>query len=527
MLDQIYDCININEHSRDFLTTVEQQMGIVADLSRADFLLYGRLSENKAVVLSHARPHSLAHVYLKSREGTVIDPNRRPEVMRTFISGRPQGEVRSTIVEGALVVRQTWPLYYPHPFMSVDTDNSDDASGKPQVVAVMVAAINLIEYERHRLRSKVYRRALKRLQTMLLYGRLFGAENLTHFGEQDGIIFTDCDGIIRYASGIGANIYRRVGYREALVGRPLAAFETDDEALRREVIGRNYCIERETEENDRIWIHKALPLVSYSPHLSPTWWPWVKNINHLLPIREKRYGVIIAIHDATESRRQDETIRIKNAMIQEVHHRVKNNLQTIAGLLRMQMRRVKSEEARQSLDEALARILSVAVIHEFLSSDSSNIINIRDVCQRIIAQFQQGMLSPDKNIQFKLTGESIYLPARQSTACSLIVNELLQNSLEHGFTHKAEGFIHLNLADDGDEVIMKVIDNGDGLPSDFSLDKNPSLGLQIIKILVEDDLKGQIHFAGHNEYGQGLSVTIKFPKSLFQGEAGWIEHASS
>ncbi len=523
MLDRIYDCINLNEQSRDFLFTIEKQMAIVADLSRADFLLYGRLSEKKAIVLSHTRPHSLAHVYLKRREGTLIDINRRPEVMRTFFTGHPQGEVRSTIVEGAPVVRQTWPIYYPHPFVS---PNNSGASEKPKVVAVVVAAINLIEYERHRLRSNVYRRALKRLQTMLLYGQVLGSENLTSFGEQDGIIFTDCDGIIRYSSGIGANIYRRVGYREALVGRPLAAFETEDEALRREAIGQNHCIERETKENDRIWIHKALPLVTYSPHLSPGWWPWFKNFG-LLPIRQKRYGVVIAINDVTESRRQDETIRIKNAMIQEVHHRVKNNLQTIAGLLRMQMRRVESAEARQALDEALTRILSVAVIHEFLSSDSSNIINIKEVCQRIITQFQQSMFDPDKNIRLKVDGESIYIPARQATACSLIVNELLQNSLEHGFAHKQSGFIHLNLADNGDEVIMKVIDDGDGLPSDFSLNETHSLGLQIIKILVEDDLKGQIHFAGRTEHGQGLSVTIKFPKSLFKGEAGWIEHASS
>jgi two-component sensor histidine kinase len=384
-----------------------------------------------------------------------------------------------------------------------------------------VVVTNLIEHERHRLRSKVYRNALKKLQAMLLYGQVHGAEELSVFGEQDGLIFTDCEGIIQYSSGIAANLYRRLGYREALVGRPLSALETSDEEMRREAVARNHCLEDEVEEGDRIWIRKSLPLVTYTP------FHWLRQQGfHFLPVGEKRYGVILTLHDATETRRQSEEIKVKNAMIQEVHHRVKNNLQTIAGLLRMQARRVKSEEARQALDEALTRILSVAVIHEFLSSESSNVINIKELSQRIITQFQQGMLPLDKTIRLELTGEPIYLPARQATACSLIINELLQNAIEHGFTGQEEGFVRLNLADSGDEVMIEVTDNGDGLPDDFELSQSDSLGLQIVKILVESDLKGQIHLANSAHDGEGLSATIVFPKSVFTGEAGWNEHVS-
>jgi two-component sensor histidine kinase len=237
--------------------------------------------------------------------------------------------------------------------------------------------------------------------------------------------------------------------------------------------------------------------------------------------------VLIALHDATEIRRQDQEIRVKNAMIQEVHHRVKNNLQTIAALLRMQARRVTSDEARLVLDETLTRILSVAVIHEFLSSNSSNIINIKEVSYRIIHQFQQGMLSPDKQIELELAGEPIYLPARQATACALIINELVQNAVEHGFEHKQEGLVRVNLADSGDEVIIMVADDGDGVPDDFQMEQAESLGLQIVKILVEEDLKGQIHLEKGIDNGDGLSIKIVFPKTVFRGEEGWKEHVSS
>lgn len=518
----IRQCLNLTEEGIAYLQTVEQQMGIVADLSRADVLLYGRWAEREAVVLSHARPHSLAHVYLKTREGRIVGYDRRPEVIAALISGIAQGETRSSIVEGAPVVRQTWPLYYPHPFGCGQPP--DRRPEPPRVIAALVVVTNLIEHERHRLRSKVFKKALKKLQAMLLYGQIYGAEQLSSFGEQDGILFVDNEGIIQYASGIAANLYRRLGYRETLVGRHLSALETSDEEILRQAVSQNRSLEQETtEEAQRIWTHKALPLVS----TWPPFWPLLKKYVPVpVPARQTRYGVILALHDATEARRQDQEIRVKNAMIQEVHHRVKNNLQTIAGLLRMQARRVKSEEARLALDEALSRILSVAVIHEFLSSENSNIINIKEVCQRIVTQVQHGMLNPDKEIRLELNGDPIYLPARQATACSLIINELIQNSLEHGFQNKQQGFIKLNLEDTGHEVIINVIDDGVGLPEDFELEQTGSLGYQIVKTLVEGDLNGQLQMANASTNGEGLAVTIQFPKSLFRGEEGWKEHVS-
>ncbi len=490
-------------------------MGIVADLSRADILLYARKSENEAIALAHAQPHSLAHVYSKSREGYIISNKTRPEVMRTLITGQHQKEYRSFIAEGAPVVRQALPVHFPPPLVGDGSTNG--SSEKPLVIAALIIVTNLIEYERHRLRSRVFQQALKKLQLMVSYGQVPGAETLSPFGEQDGIIFVDTFGVVQYVSGIAANFYRRLGFKENLVGHRVADLDTADEDIRRTALAQNRCQERDTKEGERYWVRKALPLTSYSAG----YWPWLDGFGRGGELTAKPYGVIIAIHDATESRRQDQEIRVKNAMIQEVHHRVKNNLQTIAGLLRMQSRRVKSDEARQILDETLNRILSIAVIHEFLSNENSNIINIKEVSHRIVGQFRQGMLSPDKEIQLELTGEPIYLPARQATACSLIINELLQNAIEHGFEHKQAGFVRVNLADEGDEVIITVVDNGDGLPPGFKVEQTDSLGFHIVKILVEEDLKGQLLL----NTGDGLTVTVKFPKILFRGEEGWKEHA--
>jgi two-component sensor histidine kinase len=522
MHNAVNDCIDLTKADIDFLETVEKQMGIVADLSRADILLYGRNSPDELVILAHAQPHSLAHVYLSSREGRVVDNDHRPDVPEVFVSGKSQKEQRTSIFEGAPVVRQAFPVHFPPVCTPLSGETSENGSTLAQsnVVAALVIVTNLIEYERQRLRSKVFRLAVQQLQTMLRCGQITGAEDLSEFGEQDGIIYTDNDGIICYASGVAANLYRRVGYKETIVGHHLSDLETGDELLRREVLNQRRCLEWETAEADRIWVRKGIPLVAY-PAAYP---PWLRLFNR--SNQPKDDGVLIMLTDMTEARRQVEEIRIKNAMIQEVHHRVKNNLQTIAGLLRMQSRRVKSDEARIALDEALNRVLSVAVIHEFLSSNSSNIINIKEVSNRIMQQFRHGLLSPDRTIRLELTGESIFLPARQATACALIINELVQNAVEHGFELKQEGLIRVNLADTGDEVIITVADNGDGVPAGFKMGQAESLGLHIVKILVEDDLKGHIDLEKGIDDGDGLSVKISFSKTIFRGEAGWTEHVS-
>ncbi len=504
-------CLNLNESSIAFLKTIEQQMGIVADLSRADILLFGRKSGDKSVIVAHAQPRSIARVYSTSREGRIIGIDKRPEVLYALISGQSQKEERSFITEGAPVIRKVYPVFYPPPY------GKGWVKEKAQVVAAFCVVTNLIEYERHRRRSKVFRNAVEQLHGMVLRGQLIGSEVLTPFGEQDGIMLTNSEGIICYASGIAANLYRRLGYKETLLGRRLSQLETADEEIRQAAWEHGRCFEQECQEANRFWIRKAIPLATY-PH---PFWSWLEIMN--IPIEpEKKVGVLITLHDATETRRQNQEIQVKNAMIQEIHHRVKNNLQTIAGLLRMQARRVKSEEAKTALDEALNRILSIAVIHEFLSNESSNIINIKEVSHRIATQLQQGMLSSDTGIKLLVTGEPIFLPSRQATVCSLIINELLQNGLEHGFIRTKKGQIEVNLQDGGDEVIITVSDNGDGLTEDFETTQSHSLGLQIVKILVEGDLRGKIQLNS----GTGLSIKISFPKILFEGEKGWKEHVS-
>jgi len=219
-------------------------------------------------------------------------------------------------------------------------------------------------------------------------------------------------------------------------------------------------------------------------------------------------GALIAIQDITDEVRKEQELKIKSAMMQEIHHRVKNNLQTIASLLRLQARRAATPEISEALRLSINRIRSVAVVHEFLSHEQSSVINIHEVCYRILTEVTQGILDPEKDITLALEGRNYYLPTQQATSCALIVNELLQNAVDHGYAHRDRGTIQVRIRESSDSVLIEIRDDGEGLPSTFDLRGHSSLGLRIVQTLVRDDLKGQFELLN----GQGVTAVVAFPR---------------
>jgi two-component sensor histidine kinase len=133
---------------------------------------------------------------------------------------------------------------------------------------------------------------------------------------------------------------------------------------------------------------------------------------------------------------------------------------------------------------------------------------------------QSGLLDPERAIHFKVKGPNILLTARQATSCALVINELLQNALEHGYDQRSgSGTVSLSFQDEGDHVTMRVHDDGRGLPEDFDLEHVDSMGLRIVRMLATEDLKGQFELQTDN----GVSAIIRFPKIPLGGEDAWSE----
>ena len=501
MDDVVYQCEGLTIDDVGFLRRVEQGMAIAADISRSDLLLYCLVAPRRAVVVAQAAPHSIHPIYLRPVIGRQATSQEEPYVLHSLQTGRRTRGDLGLIANGAPIVQEVLPV----------------RNEEGQVVGVLSFETHLLEHERHRRRSKAFQAAVRQLKDMTRRGELSRTTHLSAFGEHDGILVVDAQQRVAYTSGIATGLYRLLGRMENLVGRRLAGISPADSELVGRAIEDGCCVEEEIEERERAWVRKALVLLAHEP------WPFpIFSIRRMLGVgdREPRLmGVILLIHDATEARRKERELKVKAAMIQEIHHRVKNNLQVIAALLRIQSRRSIHEETRLALLEAVQRILSVAVVHEFLSEADARVINIRELAQRIVTQTQQGMLSPDQTIQLRLEGSSLYLPAQQATTCAIIVNELIQNAVEHAFGEKDRGRIVVHLGEEDDVVQISIVDDGQGLPEGFNIDGTESLGLQIVRTLVRDDLKGEFELQNR----EGTKAIIRFPRQSLGGETSWSE----
>ena len=219
-------------------------------------------------------------------------------------------------------------------------------------------------------------------------------------------------------------------------------------------------------------------------------------------------AVLTAIGSHAALAIENSKLVVKSAIVQEMHHRVKNNLQTIASLLRLQMRYARFESAEQALRESINRILSIAAVHEVLSREELDQVNIRKVAENIMAATRQSLVPPEKHVETSVTGPDLLLPSAKATSVALILNELIQNALEHGFERLDQGEVILRLSQDSHDVRLEVLNDGTPLPDDFDLRSARNLGLQIVESLVRDDLHGKFSLENNGH----VTATVVFPK---------------
>lgn len=200
-----------------------------------------------------------------------------------------------------------------------------------------------------------------------------------------------------------------------------------------------------------------------------------------------------------------------NAMMQEMHHRIKNNLQTVADLLTLEMSRNPRPEVHESLRDSITRIKSIAASHEMLSAESVGLTDITELSRRVIETTRRSMMRPDQHIQVVVKGSDIYLGSKPATAFSLVLNELVSNAIEHGFRERTEGNIEVELDWDGADIWVRVQDDGEGLPDGFELKTSRGLGLQIARTLVEKDLNGKLALTSD---GDGTTAWVLFQRGV-------------
>jgi two-component sensor histidine kinase len=240
-----------------------------------------------------------------------------------------------------------------------------------------------------------------------------------------------------------------------------------------------------------------------------------------VPLRngEGRTGALVLLRDVTDLRSRDRELVTKDATIREIHHRVKNNLQTVAALLRLQARRMTAPEARAALEEAVRRVGSIALVHETLSQSLDETVDFDEIVDRLRVMVTD-VGSTGAAVTSSRTGEFGTLPAELATPLAMVLTELLQNATEHAF---AGGPGHVEVAvcrvprlpaagpgqHAGTDLQVRVTDDGRGIPDTFDVTTSASLGLSIVRTLVESELGGSLSL-GRADAG-GASVELRIP----------------
>ncbi|MFN3652931.1 MAG: GAF domain-containing protein [Armatimonadota bacterium] len=200
-------------------------------------------------------------------------------------------------------------------------------------------------------------------------------------------------------------------------------------------------------------------------------------------------------------------LMVRSAIIQEMHHRVKNSLQTVASLLRLQVHRTGEGTPEEMLKESINRIISIAAVHDLLSQEELDQVNLRQVADTILTLTGRSLLRPGQQITMRVVGPDVSLPASKASSVALVLNELVQNAVEHGFHDRDEGRIEVRIGIADGTVRMDIVNDGAPVPNGFDLRTSDSLGLQIVDTLTQNDLGGKFTLHTDSE----THATILFP----------------
>jgi two-component sensor histidine kinase len=308
----------------------------------------------------------------------------------------------------------------------------------------------------------------------------------------DGLIRLDANSAISYASPNAKSAFSRMGWRGDLEGKNLgeiaeqvvtASLNPHEEGIRSRLNGK--LLQRVEIDNQGATIDLlVLPLI----------------------IGTDKIGAIVLLQNVTELRRRDRELVTKDATIREIHHRVKNNLQTVSALLRLQSRRIEDPSAAAALDEAVRRIASIALVHETLSNSTKTTVAFDEVLSSLVTHSLE--LSPRMGeLYIERLGEIGSLESRVATPLSLVVTELIHNALEHGLA-KSGTHLKIEVQRYSNEGLVTISDDGVGLPADFDLMTSSNLGLQIVRTLTENELQGELKLESTDK---GTQAKLRFP----------------
>jgi len=455
---------------------------LLADLSFSDLLLVAPVSGEhgrRFVVLAQVRPTTGQTLYPVDMVGTVIDEVSRPLVTRAWrLDEIIEGD--GTVLGGKERVRlQCIPVQH-----------------RGEQIGLVIREMATTMGRRPGELERVYSEVFERFAHMIAEGLFpFGQDELEPEASPrvgDGVIILDREAGIVFASPNAVSLLHHLGIHAYTSGLSLAEIGFAESAVERASRAGLPVLE-EIERSDISILVRAIPQSEQG----------------------RRTGLVVLMRDVTDLRRRDRLLMSKDATIREIHHRVKNNLQTIAALLRLQGRRLESREAKQAIVESERRIRSIAIVHETLSGDAGDVVDFGEIVRPLVREVEDSVAMPDVKVHFEVEGDPGDLPGEKATSLAVVLNELIQNAVDHAFPYDEDhpparaldAHVVVRLHRGGGELRIEVIDDGVGLPAGFSIEASGGLGLQIVRALVTSELGGTIDMRSSG----GATVELRVP----------------
>ena len=479
---------DLDDEDVAWLQLLQADWQIIADLSFADLVLWLPDREGQGFWAgAQMRPTTGPTAYVDDVVGTFVPTGRRPMLDAAWAQGR--------------LVREGDPEWRDDVPVRVETIpvRRDD-----RVIAVVARNTNLLGVRTPSRLELSYLQTAADLTQMISHGYFPAPGQRSDHADSprvgDGFLRVDAAGRVVYASPNALSVYRRLGLSGDLTGLSLAELTRElvpprrrpDEETLSAVLGGRAHRDTEIGTDEASLIVRAIPLRPQGDHI----------------------GALVLVRDVTDLRRRDRELVTKDATIREIHHRVKNNLQTVAALLRLQARRIDSESARSALEEAVRRVGSIAIVHETLSQAVEEQVDFDEIADRA----DLGDHPPEPvgdRVHVRRDGRFGVLPSEVATALAMVLTEVLQNAVEHGYAEapadgSPSGEIVVTVRRLVGRLHVSVEDDGRGLPDGFDLDKSTNLGLSIVRTLVESELGGQLE-VGPAPGGRGARAAIDVP----------------
>jgi len=455
---------------------------VISDLAFADLVLWLPTEDGDFVAIAQARPSTGATVHYDDVVGSRAPEGQRPQLERSLSEVRAQRSREPRWFGSYAVREEAVPVVH-----------------EGRAIAVIARQTNLGGARTPSRLELNYVEAADDIMGMIARGEfpMTNAATGPRRGAPrvaDGLVRLNSEGEVLYASPNALSCFHRFGAMDDLVGRSLVEVVAD-------LIEQNSPVD------------ESMPLVLMGRA------PWRTDIEahgvalslRAVPLSEEgeRIGAVLLCRDVSELRRRERELITKDATIREIHHRVKNNLQTVAALLRLQARRMNVPEARAALEEAMRRVATIALVHETLSQTLDETVQFDELVGRSL-RLAADVASAGASVRTLVRGTFGPVSAEDATALALVLTELVTNAVEHGLAGRDHGSVEVNAERVEDDLVVTVADDGAGIPADSAgsgAGPGTGLGTQIVSTLVTNELRGSIAWAPRD--GGGTEVTLR------------------